>query len=76
VPRHCRHHRDCRRVQCPRHPQHLDVSAQDEDRQLPAHQEPLHRRPGLLAPLLFNQNINKYFWSPSLYFPHNDIHKQ
>ena len=39
------HHHHGRHVQRPRHPQHLDVPAQDEDGQFSPHQEPLHRRP-------------------------------
>lgn len=45
VHRHRRHHHHSRDLQHPGDPQHLDVSAQDEDGQLPPHQEPLHRGP-------------------------------
>jgi hypothetical protein len=45
VHRDRRHHHHGCGVQRAGDPQHLDVPAQDEDRQLPPHQEPLHRRP-------------------------------
>ncbi len=38
----------------PGNPQHLDVPTQDEDSQLPPHQEPLHSRPGTDATKLLS----------------------